>query len=73
MPKLFAAREVLAALLRYGFVLVSQEGSHIKLRGNRNNELRTVIVPNHKELALGTFRSILRQAGMTKKEFEEYL
>lgn len=73
MPKLFAAREVLAALLRGGFYLVSQEGSHIKLRGNWKGGLRTVIVPNHKELAFGTFRSILRQAGMTKKEFEKFL
>ncbi|MDA8057448.1 MAG: type II toxin-antitoxin system HicA family toxin, partial [Actinomycetota bacterium] len=30
---------------------------------------RTVIVPMHRELATGTLRSVLRQAGLTPAEF----
>ena len=34
---------------------------------------RTVIVPMHHELAQGTLRSILRQAGLTNEEFRDLL
>lgn len=73
MPKLYSAKEVLKTLSKAGFVKISQEGSHIKLRGIREGKLHTVIVPNHKEIARGTFSSILNQASMTKSEFESYL
>ena len=52
------------------FSRVSQRGSHLKLR---NPAGRTVIVPLHRELARGTLRSILRQAGLTTEEFLELL
>lgn len=73
MPKLYSAREIIIALKRAGFVLISQKGSHIKLRGIREGKLQSVIVPNHKEIALGTFSSILSQANLTRKEFESFL
>lgn len=70
MPKLYSAREIIKILQKAGFEIISQKGSHIKLRGIQNGKLQTVIVPNHKEIARGTFSSILNQANMTKKEFE---
>ena len=73
MPKLYSAREILSVLKHAGFEIVSQKGSHIKLRGIKEGKLRTVIVPNHKEIAKGTFSSILLQSEMTKKEFEAFL
>lgn len=73
MPKLYSARIVINALHRAGFKIVSQKGSHIKMRGIRNGKLQTVIIPNHKEIARGTFSSILIQADLTKMEFESYL
>ncbi len=73
MPKLYAARHVVKALKRAGFVKVSTKGSHMKFRGLWNGKLQTVIVPNHKQIAFGTFRSILNQTGMTEAEFESFL
>ena len=70
MPKLYSARQILSALQRAGFKIVSQKGSHIKLKGIRNGHLRIMIVPNHKEAAVGTFFSILRQADRNRLEFE---
>ena len=70
MPKLYSGQKIIKNLGRAGFWQVSQRGSHIKLKGIRHGKLRTVIVPNHKEVALGTFRSILSQAEMTLDEFE---
>ena len=34
---------------------------------------RVVIVPDHREIAPGTLVSILRQAGLTREEFDELL
>ena len=58
------------ALRAVGFEQISQRGSHVKLR---NTEGRTVIVPMHRELAPGTLRSILRQAGLSVDEFTALL
>lgn len=73
MPKLYSARNILKALSKAGFVVISQKGSHIKLRGIRNGKIQTVIVPNHKQIAFGTFRSILNQSGMLQQEFENFI
>lgn len=73
MPKLYSARIVISALQRAGFTTVSQKGSHIKLYRRIEDQVFTVIVPNHKEIAIGTFNSILKQAGMTKKELESWI
>ena len=73
MPKLYSGREVLRVLKKAGFIIVSQKGSHIKLRGIRDGKLHTLIVPNHKQIAFGTFFSILSQASMMKREFESIL
>lgn len=72
MPKLYSGKEIIKALRKAGFTVVSQKGSHIKLKGIREGQLSVVIVPDHKEIARGTFSSILRQAFMTRKEFESY-
>jgi predicted RNA binding protein YcfA (HicA-like mRNA interferase family) len=51
---------------KVGFEQTSQRGSHVKLRHMNG---RVVIVPLHKELAQGTLRSVLRQAGLSPEEF----
>jgi len=56
---------VIEALVVASFVEVSQRGSQRKLR----NGEATVIEPMHKELASGTFRSIIRQSEMSVEEF----
>ena len=73
MPKRYTSKEVMRGLTRAGFVVISQRGSHVKLRGIRNGRIQTVIVPMHKEIAVGTFGSILRQADISHGEFESFL
>lgn len=65
-----SGEEVKRALERAGFRKVSQRGSHVKMR---HADGRTVIIPMHRELAAGTLRSILRQAGLTVEELIELL
>ncbi len=73
MPKVYSGEKIIKALIRAGFYIVSTKGSHIKLRGIRFRKLQTVIVPRHKEVALGTFHSILKQAAMEFEELRKYL
>jgi len=65
-----SGHDAVRALQTGGFEQISQRGSHVKLR---NAEGRTVIVPMHRELAPGTLRSILRQAGLSVDEFAALL
>ena len=70
MPKPYSLRLILKILKDSGFYFVSQTGSHAKYRKNENPVL-TVIVPIHgKEIQHGTFKSILRQANLTKEDFD---
>jgi len=64
-------REVKRKLEAAGFSIVSQSGSHIKFIKTTPEGTRTATVPKHREVAAGTLRSILRQAGLSESEFEE--
>ncbi len=69
-PRPLPFREVLRKLKAAGFAEVGQKGSHVKLAKETEEGLRTAIVPRHREIAGGTIRSILRQAGLTPEEFD---
>jgi predicted RNA binding protein YcfA (HicA-like mRNA interferase family) len=63
-------REVKRKLEATGFAQISQRGSHVKFIKHTEQGVRTAIVPQHREIQVGTLRSILRQAGITTEEFE---
>lgn len=55
--------DVVTIFERFGFEVVSQRGSHIKLRRvTADRGKQTLVVPNHREIDTGTCRAILRQA-----------
>ncbi|WP_107668122.1 type II toxin-antitoxin system HicA family toxin [Cyanothece sp. BG0011] len=54
---------------KLGYIQDHQTGSHIILW---HPEKSTLSVPNHKELAPGLLRSLIRQAGITVDEFLSY-
>ncbi|RUT09542.1 hypothetical protein DSM106972_000360 [Dulcicalothrix desertica PCC 7102] len=63
-------REVKRKLEAAGFEEVSQKGSHVKFAKIIDEGIRTAIVPNKREISIGTLGSILRQAGISIEEFE---
>lgn len=66
MPKRYSSDEVIKALRSQGFVVVSQRGSHIKMKRFGIQSVNIVIIPaNRSQLPMGTFYSILRQAGIS--------
>lgn len=60
--------EAIAAFRRAGYEWDGQHGSHVILR-RAGPPHRRLSVPNHKELAKGTLRALIREAGLTVDEF----
>jgi predicted RNA binding protein YcfA (HicA-like mRNA interferase family) len=66
MSKLLSSAQIIKTLLNFGFKFVSQRGSHQKYKKGQF----IVIVPSpRKEIPIGTFRSIVRQSGLTIDDF----
>jgi predicted RNA binding protein YcfA (HicA-like mRNA interferase family) len=67
LPAISGAAAV-KALGRIGYEVDHQTGGHIILRHSVPPH-RRLTVPNHRELAKGTLRSIIREAGLTVDQF----
>ena len=63
-------RVVKQKLERAGFEETGGKGSHRKFVKRHPEGIITAVVPKHREIAVGTLRSILRQAMLTPEEFE---
>ena len=62
-----SGREAREAFLKDGWTFVRQRGSHMILI--KPGHIASLSVPDHKELAKGTLRGLLRSAGMTPERF----
>ena len=67
-----SAREAVRAFEQLGYERDRQRGSHIVLR-HRDSPYRRLVVPDHRTLAKGTLRALIREAGLTIDEFSELL
>jgi predicted RNA binding protein YcfA (HicA-like mRNA interferase family) len=69
MPQLplMSGREVVRIFETFGWQNVRQRASHIILV--KEGARATLSVPDHKEVARGTLRSLIRAAGLTVEEF----
>jgi predicted RNA binding protein YcfA (HicA-like mRNA interferase family) len=63
----YSAREVLAKLIRAGFIEVRQSGSHKVLRHPDGRQTYVAMHPG--TLPTGTFRKILKQASLSEEQF----
>jgi len=65
-----SGEEVIKILTRgFSFQRISQKGSHIKLRKFMQTGKITTIVPNHRELDIGTLEGILELARVKEEDF----
>ena len=69
---LVSGREVVRALRKLDYEQDRQHGSHIVLRQVAYPH-RRITVPDHDEVAKGTLRAIIREAGLTVNEFKALL
>jgi predicted RNA binding protein YcfA (HicA-like mRNA interferase family) len=67
-----SGRKIVRALSKIGYEKDRQRGSHIILRQIEYPH-RRLVVPDHNEVAKGTLRTIISQAGLTVAEFIELL
>jgi predicted RNA binding protein YcfA (HicA-like mRNA interferase family) len=64
-----SGREVVRAFQKLGWQLARQKASHMIM--TKPGEIVTLSVPDHKEVARGTLRSLIRSANVTVQEFVE--
>jgi len=62
-----SGREVRRAFERAGWRMARQVGSHMILV--KSGQMASLSVPDHREVAPGTLRALVRAAGMTVEEF----
>jgi predicted RNA binding protein YcfA (HicA-like mRNA interferase family) len=65
-----SGQDAIRAFQKLDYQVDHQTGSHIILR---HPQMRRLTVPNHRELAKGTLRALIRQAGLTKDQFVNLL
>ncbi|MEK6933579.1 MAG: type II toxin-antitoxin system HicA family toxin [Nanoarchaeota archaeon] len=56
--------EFIKILKKFGFVVVRQRGSHVRLEKNTLSGTIKLTVPNHQNLKKGTLHNILKVAGL---------
>ncbi len=69
MPALpvLSGRKAVRVFEKLGWEVARQRGSHIILV--KESEIATLSIPDHKEIAKGTLRSLIRSAGLTAEAF----
>ena len=66
-------RKVLGALQRAGFFIHHTTGSHHTLKHSDHPDLRVTVPYHNKDLKRRTLDSIIKQAGLTRDEFQKFL
>lgn len=67
---IISGREVIKALLKIGYQVIRQRGSHVRLQ--RSGKKPTT-VPDHKILGKGLLRKILRDTELSVEDFIKLL
>ena len=75
MPKLkkTSGKECVKILCnKFSFKVIRQKGSHIVLAKQTENGKVGTVVPNHKELKVGTLKGVLELAKVDEEKFAKY-
>ncbi len=66
--KVYSGAEAVEKFKRAGWLIARQKGSYIMLV--KTGYLYTLAVPMHRELGVGLFHKLLKQAQLSAKEFD---
>lgn len=69
MLPILSGKEIVKIFESLGWEVSRQRGSHIIM--TKGGEIVTLSVPNHREVARGTLRSLIRAANLTVEEFSK--
>ena len=64
---ILSGQEVVKVFESLGWYVARQKGSHIIMV--KENHIATLSIPNHKEVAKGTLRSLIRSADISIDQF----
>lgn len=68
---IMSGREIIKLLSKHGFEIVGRKGSHVRMKKITSEKTYIVIVPDHREIPIGTLKSIIRQSGLSESEFRK--
>ena len=68
---ILSGREVMKLLSKHGFEIAGRKGSHIRMKKITPEKVYIAIVPDNREIPVGTLKSIIRQSGLSEKEFRQ--
>ncbi len=72
IPRDISGDELIAALIRIGYKITRQKGSHVRLTLAINSEEHHITIPNHDPIKIGTLNNILKDLAahlnLTKEE-----
>jgi len=60
VPRNFSGRQFAKLLSRYGYTVVRETGSHIRLVSTFRDAEHKITIPDHEPLKIGTFNNILK-------------
>ena len=60
-PRDVSGKALIKVLSKYGYEVVRQTGSHIRLSINTHDEIKNLTIPNHAPIKLGTLMAILNE------------
>lgn len=76
IPKNLTGQDLIKKLMLFGYQVVRQKGSHIRIKTVQNG-VHSETIPNHKPLREGTVNKILKNISdhleISKQELEEIL
>jgi len=68
-----SGKELIKILNKFGFKIVRQRGSHVRLENKTDNELIKITIPMHSMLKRGTLSRIIKDSKISEEEFTNYL
>ena len=60
LPRDLSGKDFAQLLRRFGYEVIRQEGSHLRLTSNHKGYPHHITIPDHPELRIGTLRKLVR-------------
>jgi predicted RNA binding protein YcfA (HicA-like mRNA interferase family) len=60
-PRDVSGKDLVKVLSKYGYEVIRQSGSHIRMSITTNDVVGNITVPNHDSIRLGTLMSIISE------------
>ena len=72
-PRNVSGSDLIKLFIKYGYEVIRQKGSHIRLSRSTNDGTHNLTIPNHDPVRLGTLNAILTDAADQLKINKEEL